>query len=609
MNSWGARIKAAISGEVDGADVRALLASTVPLTTLQQALADRRLEAEIGQQGEEWRVAVDLSEVAAPLWLAEAAVTLAGSLVDAEDEAHPARPGALSAVSHYHAMVLLEPVGQILSAVSATLVDPTRRTNLPLPLLFGQQAIATDRSLSSLPVAYLRGLLLGADRIEGAAQAALEATSALVGRSAAPPALSGGLQHLRGDLAAAGASLEIQRAAAAALLVSSAAGTALPQLAAALWTGIDALLRIGQLANAPRLLPGFALPAPPRLPNPPSVAQPPERSYQPRPQRSAPVPAPRQADPEVVPARIPPQIAIEETARSLPEVTPTWHVAAGATQQNPVPAATPAAPAARTLPRIGQPDGPEEPHPHAPPATAPSPPPQVPERERSMPEIGQPASPGIQVPTVRSRPTPQPAEHRPMPEIASKPGEGSRSSGAPTAVGVDTVRDPEQPRALPQIGGGAADRTPPSPPDDARAEQRTEHIGAKQLPTSPTAGGRRIEPKDRWLLSGPGTRHRLRGAGLEEQAEGALSAFWVARNWTLSPAASAYLDQVAALESTGGVVRSGRSLDEPPYPCIYRVAGRPLTLLGQTLQTGILFAFDYPHDRMIHPTPRDGVPD
>ena len=582
MNSWGARIKAAISGEVDGADVRALLASTVPLAALQQTLADRRLEAEIGHQGEEWLVAVDLSEVAAPLWLAEAATTLAGSLVDAEDEAHPARPGTLSAVSHYHAMVLLEPVGQILSAVSATLADPTRRTNLPLPLLFGQQAIATDRTLSSLPVAYLRGLLLGADRLEGAAQAALQATGERVGRSPAPPSLSSGLQRLRGDLAATGASLEIQRAAAAALLASSATGTALPQLAASLWNGIDALLRIGQLANAPQLLPGFALQAPPRQPAAAPLARPAERSFQPPPQRPARIAAPRPRDPVVAPATAPPEVATEEPARALPEVSPIWRVTPDVAKQTPPHLVAAPEPAARALPQIGPPEGPAATIPRAAPAAALHPQPEPPERNRSMPEIGGPPPPRTPDPAAVLRPPSQPAEHRPMPEIAPRSAPDARGSGAPPANAPGTLSHPDQPHSLPRIG----DSGPP-----------------------PKEGGRRIEPKDRWLLSSPSTRHRLRAAGHEEQAEGALTAFWTVRDWALSPAAATYIDQLAALQATGNAVQSGRSLDESPYPPIYRVAAGSLTVLGETLQRGMLFAFDYPHDRLLRLASTDGIPD
>lgn len=600
MNSWGARIKAAISGEVDGADVRALLASTVPLTALQQSLADRRLEAEIGHQGEEWLVAVDLSEVAAPLWLADAATTLAGSLVDAEAEAHPARPGTLSALSHYHAMILLEPVGQILSAVSATLADPSRRTNLPLPLLFGQQAIATDRTLSVLPTAYLRGLLLGADRIEGAAQAALEATAALMERSAAPAGLSGGIQRLKGDLAATGAMLEIHRGSASALLASSATGTALPQLAASLWEGIDALLRIGQSANAPQLLPGFALPTPPRPPRTLQVDRPTEI------QASLQRPTPHPRDPVARPvAPVPPEAA-EEPARSLPEVLPTWHVAPNTTERM---LPEPVVPAARALPQIGPQDASAAAIPHAPPATTPRPKPQNREQDRSVPEIGPLPLPGTKDYPGDLPPPAQPAEHRPMPELAPRPTHSTFSSGTFPTDAHGTSSRAGMPRPMPRIGDNHADPVSSGRLDEDRPGPQAGQSRAEQVPVPSQEGGRRIEPKDRWLLSGSSTRHRLRAAGLEDQAELALTAFWVGRDWMLSRAATAYLEEIAAQQSNGGMVQSGRSLDEPPYSSIFRVATHPLILLGETLQPGALIAFDYPHDRLLSLGPRDGVPD
>src|SRR5437016_5124053 len=122
--SWGAKIKAALHGDVDSADVAALLASTRALTALREDLAGRRLDVELAHgkdataasaAGEAWRVADELGQVTGPLWLAEGLVALAQSIYDAEAQAHPDAPGTMSAVAHNRAVALLQPVASIIT--------------------------------------------------------------------------------------------------------------------------------------------------------------------------------------------------------------------------------------------------------------------------------------------------------------------------------------------------------------------------------------------------------------------------------------------------------------------------------------------------------------
>jgi len=137
------------------------------------------------------------------------------------------------------------------------------------------------------------------------------------------------------------------------------------------------------------------------------------------------------------------------------------------------------------------------------------------------------------------------------------------------------------------------------------------NIGSPAQPATPATrrAGRRVERAERWLLSSTAARHRLRANGAEDQAERDLAAFWQARDWTLSPADQAYLAEVAALVSSGAVVASGRSLSDPPFAPIYRVASKEVALLGQKLTAGQFFAFDYRNGRLLSLKAHDGVPD
>ena len=137
MMSWGAKIKAALHGDMDGADVAALLAASRVLAALRQDLEGRRLDLQLAHATagasptpaiEEWRVADALGEIAARLWLVENLVMLAQSLYDAESDAHPEAPGAMSGIAHSQALALLQPMESIIAEVSAALVDPTPPT-------------------------------------------------------------------------------------------------------------------------------------------------------------------------------------------------------------------------------------------------------------------------------------------------------------------------------------------------------------------------------------------------------------------------------------------------------------------------------------------------
>lgn len=541
--SWSARFKAAIQGAVDGADVRALLVATTPLSTLRQGLEDRQLEAELAHTGQEWQVAVDLGEIAAPLWLAEQLVMLAGSLVDAEAEANTGRQGLMSAASHNQALLLLQPVGPLIAELSAALVDPARHPSLPLPFAVDWHSSSLGNPLFAFPPApaYPRGLLRGAERLEGATHLALQNLTALVSRSTPPPWITAALSQFRGELAASGSRVEMIRTRSAMLLNQQALDErAMSQMVADLWQVINGYLRAGQLIAAPRLLPGA--PRPPASPVhlPPSTPGygPAASSLQAPPPAAIPLP---QAPPPA------------ERDRTIPAIRPVWQ-----TGTRPPSEPAPAEETARPLPRIGDSN------------------------------------------TAPRHTTPNHGAHA-LPEIAPARYSRSSQSGELPEIAAERQLRTDDPRALPQIEGLARAVPAPHQPD------RT----LNHVPPGATAGARRIGRTNRWLLSSPAARHRLRVAGLEDQAERDLAAFWEARDWTLAASEQAYLDQVTALAGTGAILPSGRSLGSAPFAPIYRVAGKEITLLGRQLQRGRLFAFDYQPDRqaLLTLSAQDGLPD
>jgi len=368
--SWGARMKAALSGDVSGADVAAMLAAAGSLSALGQELADRRLAAELDHAGHEWRVCMALAPIAAPLWLGEALVTFAGSLVEAEAAAHPDRPSDLSPVAYALAVAALRPVTAIVAEVSAVLVDPSRPSGLTAPLTVGPRgAVAAYPLPIPVPAPYPRGLLHAAALIQGAAQAALNDAEALVGRSSAPGWLTAALRRVGGELRAAQARLDMTEVRLGVLLraprADRAQEEALLALCADLWDALNTGLVIGQMVREPHLLPGAPTAAPatePRAVTPPAASFPLAASFPPSASPASP-PDARQGSrrpPGAAPER---PLAVPEGGdgvRDIPRDAPASPAAAeetaGGGADPPATRQGQGQDAPLTLPRIGAPD-------------------------------------------------------------------------------------------------------------------------------------------------------------------------------------------------------------------------------------------------------------
>ncbi|HKV85916.1 MAG TPA: hypothetical protein VJN88_15295 [Ktedonobacterales bacterium] len=262
---WDA-VKAAWRGEVSGADIAAMFAATAGLTHLHEAMEDRRLEARIaqsaqpGQAGAEWRVALTLGRIAAPLWLADALVALAGAFYDAEAQPHSGRPSSVSGYIHDLVASLLLPVEDIVADVTAALADPRRPSSLMLPLLVGPGGDIADYAIPRSPgVAFVRELATGARGVHTAAAATLATLRATFAESPPPTWLEVGLRRLDGDVQAAGARLDMAEVRATAAQVTHGEDpAALETLCLDLWRIVGVAVVAGQLSSDPHLMPEAA---------------------------------------------------------------------------------------------------------------------------------------------------------------------------------------------------------------------------------------------------------------------------------------------------------------------------------------------------------------
>lgn len=280
MANWGAWLKAAWRGDVSDADLGAMFATTAGLDRLHQALEDRRLAAQIDNAGHDWRVVLAVGKIAAPLWLADALVALAGAFYDSETQSHPDHPATVSSYTHDLVATLLSPVTDIMADVTAALADSAHPTALTAPLRVGPGGdIAAYPLPSPVPALYARGLATGARRLYTSAAVSVGAAQQATSTSPAPDWLVLGLRRLDGELQAAGARLDVAETLLAPILSAPNSDHApLAPDCRDLWTVVDAAMVAGQLASDPHLLPDARAarpfdavpPAPPSLsPSPP----------------------------------------------------------------------------------------------------------------------------------------------------------------------------------------------------------------------------------------------------------------------------------------------------------------------------------------------------
>ena len=558
--TWEARIKAALHGEVKGGDVAALLAATNPLAGLHQQLEDRRLSTQLDHADREWLVAFELGSVAAPLWLAEALVGIASSFVEAETEQHPDRPADMSPAVHDQCLALLYPVGPMIGELSAMLADQAHPFAFALPATFAAGALTLISIPLPLPAPYLRGLLRGAERTQGAAQAAVNNLAAPAQGATTPAWLTAALRGIGGESAAASTRLEMAQVSAAALLH----GGSMPDdtaihLANDVWSVVDTYLRIGQQVSDPLLLPG----APARR----GAVTP-----------TAGTAAPHSGGtPPVLPAS-----SASPPAYQAPVAPPSYH------QPAPTPPGDLVQDPARQVYQAPAPAPPAYQAPSPPTVSPPVTPVPAAEPERALPQIGgwpaAAATPTRQVSHAPDAPPPEaprPQEARPLPQIAPE-----------TLPPRETM---QQRSVMPRISAPTGVIGPASQPPPITTPAAPLHITpAAPLHITPAAP-LHITRDARWMFSSPELRHQLRDAGREDEAERALAAFWEQRSWTVSLAEQAYLDEVAALRSRGAVAVEAHDPGQAPFAPRYRVVAPEVVVRGQRIAGGRSFSHDFAH--------------
>jgi hypothetical protein len=359
--SWAGKIRSAFEGMVDATDAQARLAAAASLAGLRQQLADRQLEAQIENVQEPWRVPFALAPIAAPLWLADALVSLAQALQEAEEADHPDRPMVMTSLTHGQILTLLEPLDALTSDVAGVLADPRRHRTVSLPLLARPYSPdGTGLTTVNVPLPYVRGLLSGTVSSVGATQLLFAEYTSFLGHPQAPAWLARAFAAAQGDLAALQSRLDAVQGRSGPLLSRHPADeAALRDLALNLWNLTNTALGLGQRLASPLLFEGAQPLPPPRTP----ATQPatPARAQQ---APSIPVPAPAPLTP---PAPAPPTPPV-----AAPPVMPS------------PPPPSPVAERSVPMPRIEI--APEEGH-DGPRVTA-----APPDQPRPLPQIGGPAS-------------------------------------------------------------------------------------------------------------------------------------------------------------------------------------------------------------------------
>jgi len=192
----------------------------------------------------------------------------------------------------------------------------------------------------------------------------------------------------------------------------------------------------------------------------------------------------------------------------------------------------------------------------------PTPPPVTPQpSHRPTVSRSMPASPG---------PTVSPAPH-PAPEGRPRDAPRTTSTPAPAATNAAT------PNAT------HAARTTPAPPPSPKPRQTARTVG----------------PTERWLLTTPEVRQRLRRDGREEIAATGLDSFWRARRWTVYQDERNYLEAVTRLQEQGLIEQTDAFRGIAPFAAVYRVvAGKP-TIGDIPLRLGQTFTYDHDQGRVL----------
>jgi len=570
---WASKLRSTLKGDVPADDIAAGLAASRPLDDLRQRLDDRALEQNLAYPRLPWAPVDALGPLATSLWLADVVVALVGRVYDAYQ---PSGSGVRATVRmnqgvHGHLMALLGLVPPLLQEVSIALADPTYAPAVRLPMSIGLRG-AVPGALGYLPVdaAYLRGLLAGALYLQHAVDVAAEAARGVTSAAGAPEWMRQVVGQIDKRVAAHAIIVESLQARCAPLLARRAlSDDTLFDTTVACWSTISSYVEWGQVLVYPRL--GMRAASitssspPPGAPLPPATAWPP-----------VPPPSAGQTGPPAAPTSSPRPPSRPTASSGMPALPGS----PASPSLAPVPSARPQdAPGA-----VGGQSG------------------QSGQSGTGAPSRPRPVSPGTTPPgqaTGAAAPTPRTVGPQRTtagtagPDATPAAGSGSiaREGGGPTLPGAPS----SSARATPAASHATPPLTTPTanPSSDAAQAARVTAAPPSPAPPRPRRAARTVGPTERWLLTAPDVRQRLRHDGREEIAATGLDSFWAARRWTVFQDERDYLEAVTRLGEQGVIEQTDAFRGIAPFASVYRVvAGKP-TIDGVPLRLGQTFTYDH----------------
>jgi len=576
---WTSKLRSALKGQVPADDIAAGLVASHPLDDLRQRLDDRRLEQNLAYPHLPWTPVDALGPLATSLWLADVVVALVGRVYDAHQ---PSGSGARAIVRmnggvHGHLAALLALVPPLLQEVSIALTDHAYAPAVRLPMAIGLRG-AVPGNLGYLPVdaSYLRGLLAGTLYLQHAVEVALEAARGIASAPGAPAWLGQVVGQVDKRVAAHAITVESLQARGAPLLARRAmSDDTIFDTTVACWDTISSYVEWGQILVYPRLgMPAASLPfslPPPATPVVPTMARPPVS-----PPSRPPVPLPGAAH-------------TRPPAPPLSTPRPAWQPAAAGGMPRSSGPIVPPIPVPAPAPGARPQDAPSgaggqasagaasssRPRPIPPDATPPA------QRINAPPSAQPPVGP--QHPTARTGATPA---------TSSGGGSAARVDGRPSAPAQGKPAAP-RPTSTP-----ASRPTNPTTSDAIRAARATPAPPPPPSP-KPRQTARTVGPTERWLLTTPEVRQRLRRDGREEIAATGLDSFWRARRWTVYQDEQDYLDAVTRFQEQGLIEQTDIFRGIAPFAPVYRVvAGKP-AIDDVPLRLGQTFTYDHDQGRLL----------
>lgn len=249
--SAGARLRAAIKGEVSAADVEALLRGSGQLEDLRQQIEQRRAVDEVAHPGRPWETHAEMGTALAYFWVAQGFIAIARVLKEVDDESDPGTRGYMPPISHDQALALLRQAPDFLALTAAALANPSYEGDRTLPVSLHPRIEARGRC----PAQHLKGMLRGAQYLDRYAQVEVESYCGTVAQGDAPPEILAASRRLQGELARAQSHLRTAEQTVSPILNGERVSQQAHEDAEnSLWESLQTYVWLGQIVAIPALL-------------------------------------------------------------------------------------------------------------------------------------------------------------------------------------------------------------------------------------------------------------------------------------------------------------------------------------------------------------------